>query len=406
MDTDSKPFDLLHAVCNSEETYSTYRSYLRRFFDFVKSQFDVDGDKFLGLPENERTEIIRDYLIFYKKNHNQNSVQPVYSAIIKFCKANRVKIDKEYLMDFVPPKGKTAQGRPWTDEHINKMLEYADTTRAKALIHFLSASGVRVGALDGLKLKALIDVPYGYKAVVVYANDKHQHYTFLHPEAVEALQNYFDEREKRGERLDQDSPVFRAVQSIVVKPISRKSVQQIILRIISKAKIQREREENSPRFEIATDHGFRDRFAKIMKTKANIPSDIAEYFIDHDNWSRRHYLDKGLEIEELFAYYQKAVPYLMISEKKRQEQKLKEMSIENAELRKSKEAIEALKEEVRRIKLKSEVVEAMKQGIAEWSEKNPSRVHLQGIKSIYVKNSMGYYILSFFHGCVETKPRT
>src|SRR3989344_8120682 len=106
MDTDTKPFDLLHAVCNSEETYSTYRSYLRRFFDFVKSQFNVDGDKFLDLPENERTEIIRDYLIFYKKSHNQNSVQPVYSSIIKFCKANRVKIDKEYLMDFVPPKGK------------------------------------------------------------------------------------------------------------------------------------------------------------------------------------------------------------------------------------------------------------------------------------------------------------
>jgi hypothetical protein len=44
----------------------------------------------------------------------------------------------------------------------------------------------------------------------VYAGfPKWEHFTFTTPEAATALQNYFDYRQRYGERLDAESPVIR-----------------------------------------------------------------------------------------------------------------------------------------------------------------------------------------------------
>ena len=109
MDFSSKPFELLRSVSRSEATFSVYNRYLKVFFAYLEP-YKIDVDGFLALSDEKRTEIIRDYLIEYRKNHNPNSVQPIYSGIIKFCKANRVKADKEYLRVH-PAKGKDCAGQ-------------------------------------------------------------------------------------------------------------------------------------------------------------------------------------------------------------------------------------------------------------------------------------------------------
>jgi len=33
----------------------------------------------------------------------------------------------------------------WTDEHIRKMIEFSNSARNKALIHFMASTGARIG---------------------------------------------------------------------------------------------------------------------------------------------------------------------------------------------------------------------------------------------------------------------
>lgn len=58
---------------------------------------------------------------------------------------------------FHPAKKKGQKDRPYTREEIQRLVEIADI-RSKAIILFLSSSGMRIGALTHLKIKDLTPV--------------------------------------------------------------------------------------------------------------------------------------------------------------------------------------------------------------------------------------------------------
>jgi hypothetical protein len=156
--------------------------------------------------------------------------------------------------------------------------------------------------------------------------------TFLHPEAVKSLQDYFEERKSKGEKLTSESYIFRSSRFIVseLKPrsLSLNALESMVSRLIHKSKISRIK--TGKRYDLATCASMRKRFNTILGMNTGIPVPIAQLLMDHTGYMDRHYL-KPTD-EKLFEEYKKAVPDLIIDdsirlreESRMYEQKIKEL---------------------------------------------------------------------------------
>ena len=225
---------LLEETIRSTETYKIYKLYLDKFLEWSQ----LDYTSFLSLPSDELLILLQDYMIYLKKNLNPNSVSPRLAAIDKFLRANDKEYKKDKIRMLLPEKVKPAGEKAWSTDHIQIMLQFADSKRAKAIIHFLAASGCRIGALEGLKLKHLGDMPKGCKFVKLYAGTKWECAAFLHQEATKAMNDYLEERKNDGEDVNGESYVFRERYILATQEpryITRKGAQSIIKRILERA---------------------------------------------------------------------------------------------------------------------------------------------------------------------------
>jgi len=110
------------------------------------------------------------------------------------------------------------------------MLLGTPSKRNHALVHFLSSTGARVGVIDeNFIMKYLENISDGYKALLLYPNENEEYWAFLTPEAFNSLDEYHEERKKRGEIFDDNSPIFRRDYSTGKKVIPMRVSSQLCL---------------------------------------------------------------------------------------------------------------------------------------------------------------------------------
>jgi len=323
---------LFEQSIRSKWTLRNYRKSLARFMYFHKIK---DFDSLLEIPSDDLQVMIEDYVIDLKKVVNPNSVSTLMLGIRRFFVMNRIRIDWEIIKNMYPDKVKSSGFKPFTNEHIRRMLDSTSSKRNKAIIHFLASTGSRIGVFDfDLSMKHLKNMDYGCKAVLLYADDIDEYWAFLTPEASKVLGECFEKREKDGEKLTPDSPIFRRRYSLGFEkalPVKLNSVQSALFRIIQNSGIDRHRINKN--YDIQMSHGFRKRFNTILKLKNEVNSNIAEKILGH---SITHKLDNTYfvpSIDELFNEFKKAIPELTISEALRlkEQNKLKDEKIKTLE---------------------------------------------------------------------------
>jgi len=316
----------------SKHTLKNYSDQLERFLIFTKLK---DYDSLVSMPKDDLQMLVEEYVVYLKKTVSPNSVQTMMTGIKHFLIMNRISLFWELIQKMYPEKVKTSGFRSWDTKQIREMLDATTSKRSKAIIHFLASTGSRIGVFDyDFTMKHLKNLEDGCKAVLIYAGETDEYWSFLTPEASNALESYFEERTSDGEMFSSDSPIFRIHYSLGIekaKPIKKNSVASIIWRIINKAKIKRVRINRN--FDIQMDHGFRKRFNTIMKLDSEVNSNIAERILGH---SVTHKLDNTYftpSLENLFAEFKKAIPELTISEALRLEEqnKLKDEKIKKLE---------------------------------------------------------------------------
>jgi integrase len=100
--------------------------------------------------------------------------------------------------------------RPYTREEIRTLVDNAHSLRNKALILLFTSSGLRVGGLIRLQLKHLKRIEkYNIYQIEVYKKSREAYITFCTPESRLAIDSYLAWRERRGEKLTPESPLFR-----------------------------------------------------------------------------------------------------------------------------------------------------------------------------------------------------
>lgn len=150
--------------------------------------------------------------------------------------------------------------------------------RDRGIILILASSGIREGTLTELTIKDLTPIEkYNIYMLTIYRKSKRDKYiTFCTSEARRAIDDYLHWRQKLGEKLTADSPVFRRsfnkkdVLQIrnMIKPLSRHGVAYIIRSIsisagIKQVKLRTETETDARgrcRSEIMAVHGLRKFF--------------------------------------------------------------------------------------------------------------------------------------------------
>jgi len=308
---------LFYSAIKSDKTKIQYEIYLEEF----RKYFIIKNyDKLSQIDPKKLQEMIEDYVMYFKsKNNSASYIAGKVSALKLFFSMNDVILNWDKIRKMLPEKTKPSGDKAYSTEQIQILLKNTAYPEYKALIHFMSASGVRVGCFEELKIKDLTDMANGCKCVNVYSDSRHEYYTFIHYEAVESLNEYLETRKKKGEKITNDSWVFCSPVDYT-KPFLSMTITSTLGRYVKKF-IGREKSK-SGRYSIMSCHGLRKRFDTVLKSNRMVNISLAERLMGH---SKTIPLDNSYfkpVIEQLFDEYQKSIPELIIDEKYRLEQEI------------------------------------------------------------------------------------
>jgi len=233
-----------------------------------------------------------------------------------------------------PKSVKRSGYKAWTTEQIQMMIEKSSDIRNKALIHFQASTGGRVGVHDHpLLMKHLTMMEWnghGCYAILFYADldetveekdlrDKQDdvqggdsYYSFLTPEATDALDKYFDARKRKGDVFTDDTPIFVSSKN---SQLTDGNVKAILFRLLENM-TEITRVKKGRRYDIQINHGFRKRINTILKLESDVNSNIAEKILGHKNGLDGVYLSPTRQ--ECFNEFCKGISQLTISDAERQ----------------------------------------------------------------------------------------
>lgn len=261
----------------SEVTKKVYTYWFGRFLKWTKIR---DASGLLQLKDSFLQSMVEDYIMHIRTRISPNSMNPVIASLLLFFSMNDKILNWQRIRKMIPEKIKKSGYMAYQTEDIKKMLE-GEPLRNKALIHFLASSGMRVGGLEGLKLKHLVEMPENTRAVEIYPDTNSAYWCFLTNESCKIFDEYISERRKNGEYVNGESPCFRTRYQVGIeksKICSIKSIHLVLNRIVKK--IERKKVGNR-RYNFMAAHSIRKRYSTIVKSNASIPYSVGERLLGH-----------------------------------------------------------------------------------------------------------------------------
>ena len=335
----TRAIQLFEAYLESDQTRKHYNYLLKKFANHYKLE---SFDAILAINGAELMKMIEDYTILFKeKGMSMSYIRANTFAIQSFCEAND-KIDVNWKkIRKLCKKTKPRKSRPYTTSEIKRMLHSVKDLRNKALILFLSASGIRRGAIPVLKIGNLKQMSNGCLAVTVYEGSEEEYLTFINKESSDALTLYFEQRKHKGEIITNDSPVFLGQstnRSSKLKAMSEASVSNGMIRAKNNAGVNFEGAPN------LLCHAFRRRFNTILKMNKESNGPLIERLMGHDMKLDNSYFQPT--IEELFNEYQKGMADLTIDDSERLLAERKSIEAQKSEIEIQKQEQNTLKEQM------------------------------------------------------------
>lgn len=299
------PLSIFLSLLGSPESKRQYPKRLQIFFNFIGLNGDINNQSDLFIRKYKRAdgeELEKQLIIFagYQKqrvlkNQISPSTVPNYFKAIKlFCEANRMgkSVNWKVVSKAIPRGFSFADDRAPTLEEIQKILEFPDR-RIKPIVLILVSSGIRIGAFEELRWKHIVPI-YNKEQneiiaakIIVYPGDREQYYSFLTPEAYNAVKEWMDYRIACGEQITKESFVIRDIWQvddkngiINPKPLNSPAITRLLNRAWQSQKIRPKLENGIKHHEFKTAHGFRKYF-KTQAEQARIPSIKIELLMGH-----------------------------------------------------------------------------------------------------------------------------
>jgi integrase len=203
----------------------------------------------------------------------------------------------------------------------------------------MCSAGLRRGALAYLRLRDITKIEkYNLYKINVYKKEQESYTTFCTPECARYIDQYLDWRERAGEKITPNSPLFRIEYSInhVNRPkaVSAWVVAHMIHQLLNRTGV-RVAAETRVRTELMQTHGFR-KFFKTTCINAGMNPLYSEYIMGHRTGLTKAYF-KPTD-QELLEGNDKALGYvatindLTINEEYRLHKKIDEITKKKDEI--------------------------------------------------------------------------
>jgi len=332
---------------NSPVTRKSYRGRLDAFMEFAKI---TDYDVLANTDPKQLQLHLENYVMYLKKKHEKGdfrarSFNAYLAAIEAFFIQNDVELNFKKVRRWIPKHEKLTGEIPYTNEDIQKMLA-ASNVRWKAVIHFFASTGARPEGLFELKKKHLASIGNGCTIVTFYQNDSEEYYGFLTPEATDALNAYFQKRQFDGEKLDDDSPIFRNAYRETegwknTKTIVVGTAYSSFAKLLEKAGLRKiQKGVIKTRHSKRIFYGFRKRYNTILKDNIDVNPNTAEKLMGHKNGLDGVYYNPSTQ--KRFIEFSKAITELTIDDAARTQLELDRVNKEKTENKKLEHIVSSL----------------------------------------------------------------
>jgi site-specific recombinase XerD len=172
-----------------------------QFHGFTKYEQLIEGDK-----KVIQNQIIRFINTQKEKGLSSSSIGNYITALKHFYIYNDITdINWVKVKRFLGERQKTVDDRAYTHSEIRQILTKCDE-RKRVLVLLLASTGMRIGAIAGLKLGNIRKIPEAnlYR-ITVYQGTKDEYFTYCTPECAAAIDVYLDYRRRYGEELNDNS---------------------------------------------------------------------------------------------------------------------------------------------------------------------------------------------------------
>jgi integrase len=306
-------------------------------------------------PKIIESNIIK-YIVWLKKDQKLSgiTINLYLAAVMHFYAMNDVTLNRKKISMYVGDYIRLNKDRGYTNEEILKLLEFCDE-RSKALVLLLASTGVRIGAVPNLQIKHLKKIPeYSLYQITIYAGSKDEYYCFTTPEAAAAIDVYLDYRKRSGEKLADNSPLFRKQFDVCDVRLPKKMHVSALSKLLEDKlhksgvtpPITTETENmkhGQKRNIIARAHGFR-KFATTNMVRAKVSAEAREMLLGHSIGLNKAYYRP--DESEILQEYLKAVDLLTINEENRLKREIEYLKIEKSQIDDLRSDLEQLKKSV------------------------------------------------------------
>jgi integrase len=353
---EQNPTDNFLYALKSSESKRQYPKRFEKFLNFLGLQGSLEG-KAIKFVTKAQLDIqwadssFMKFLEFQKSRNLQGEIATgtvvnYYRATKLFCEMNDLQLSWKKIARGLPKPRKASNDRAPTAEELRKLVEYPDR-RIKSIVYTMVSSGMRIGAWDFLKWKHITPHKDAKGEIVasrltIYAGEPEEYYTFITPEAYNALLEWMNFRASYGEKITGESCVMRdlwqttnmnygAKWGLATNPKQLKSlaIKRLLDRALWEQGIRQKLPIGVKRYEWKEGHGYR-KFFKSHAEQVMGPANV-ERLMGHDLGVSESYW-KPTESEVLQGYL-KAVDLLTIdgNEQKlsRQVEELKGKSKDN-----------------------------------------------------------------------------
>lgn len=370
-----KQDDPYQAFLDSIKNKGTLRKYKNNLYRFLKSVPNPIYEKHLGrCPESDQIEvlarsfvdlakgdphlaqnIIATFIKEDKKKVEQKEISPNtfpthIKPIRKLLDANSIPIHWKSL-HILFPREQITQDRAYTREELQKMIEVATDITDKVIVTVFSSAGFRLEAWKYLTWRDIEffrnkDGSFRGAAILIYRGDPESYWSFITPEACAFLEQYRELwKSQVGRYPKPDEPLLKTVKTPMVRRLNEFGIKKRIWRMANKIGLRPHLPAGKRRHEIQLAHGFRKYFNTMMRRAKVNPLD-KEDMMGHSVGLEKHYERYQEEDFERFSEYQKAIPFLTISDEERLQLKAQQLADDNLELAKRNEELEKQREEI------------------------------------------------------------
>ena len=287
-------------------------------------------------PVKKLEGIIRDYIIYLREDRKLSpaTVSLYTSCISHFYNMNDIVINWRKLKKFKGRYHGVVEDQPYTREQIKTLIDNSHL-RDRCAILLMASSGLRRGALTGLRLKDLEKIAkYNLYKITVYKKEQEQYITYCTPECSRYIDRYLSWRTNLGEQLSPTSYLFRLgfdttsnLHITSPKPYRAESIGHNIADLLDRTGVRPRKQTRYARTSLMACHGFR-KFFHTECINHNMNPIYAEYLMGHKTGLTKSYFkptdQELLEGTDQSRGYAAIISYLTIDATSEENQRLRE----------------------------------------------------------------------------------